>query len=620
MELPAVDTTNMGDPELTYMVVSTGTYYLGVSSSGDVTYDPTVSGDHASGSSTGLYALSVTDLLARFVNATPLSGSGNVPGKLTGGQPEDYSVNVTSDMYLLATAAADSSPGFEPRLTLYNGTSQLLIQSDQHDPGLASATVEQHLQAGTYYVEVSAALSTSVAASTQAYQLTTTLDPSLPSSSPLPLGASGPAGMVLADLLGNGHLDIVAANYGSNSVSVLLGNGDGTFSPDPFSSPELPLGTFAVGAGPYALAVADLGNGHLDIVTANYYDNTVSVLLGNGDGTFQQAQSFTVGFAPEAVAVADLGNSRADIVTGNEDDTVSVLLGNGDGTFQPAQTFAVGNQPMRSGGGGPGQWPRRHRHRQLRATARCRCCSGQRRRFTLQPPSPSTVGSGSGPIELAVADLGNGRPDIVTANVGDNMVSVLLGSGAVGSFTHAGTYEVGSEPDWVTVADLGNGHADIVTANFGDNTVSVLLGNGDGSTFSVDRYSSPGSPPGTFAVGDGPSVVAVADLGNGHDDIVTANSRDSTVSVRLGNGDGFFAAGQYSLPALTPGPLPWGLIRMRWRWRTWAMARPTSSPPTISPTRSRCFWEMAPAPSPQILLRRRAYPLAPSRWAAGRTE
>ena len=77
-------------------------------------------------------------------------------------------------------------------------------------------------------------------------------------------------------------------------------------------------------------------------------DNTVSVLLGNGDGTFQPAQAFAVGSAPFAVAVADLGNGQADIVTANAgDNTVSVLLGNGDGTFQPAQAFAVGSEPER---------------------------------------------------------------------------------------------------------------------------------------------------------------------------------------------------------------------------------------------------------------------------------
>ena len=132
-----------------------------------------------------------------------------------------------------------------------------------------------------------------------------------------------------ADLTGDGKLDIVTANKGDNTVSVLLGNGNGTFPPQE---------TFAVGAEPSSVAVADLtGDGIPDIVTANYSDHTVSVLLGNGHGTFQLQQTNYLGYAPGAVAVADLtGDGKPDIiVTYPTYHSVSVLLGNGDGTFQP---------------------------------------------------------------------------------------------------------------------------------------------------------------------------------------------------------------------------------------------------------------------------------------------
>ena len=94
-ELPATASSNGGDPQLTFSVPGSGTYYVGVSSSGDVTYSPTSSGSGSHGTTTGLYSLSVTDLLARFVNAIPLSSFGQVQGTLTGGQPQDYSVTVT---------------------------------------------------------------------------------------------------------------------------------------------------------------------------------------------------------------------------------------------------------------------------------------------------------------------------------------------------------------------------------------------------------------------------------------------------------------------------------------------------------------------------------------------
>jgi hypothetical protein len=290
---------------------------------------------------------------------------------------------------------------------------------------------------------------------------------------------SQPGALAVADLTGDGKPDIIAANRGGsynpygNTVSVLLGNGDGTFQPQQ---------TFQVGLGPSAVAVADLGgDGIPDIITANYSSNTVSVLPGNGDGTFQAEPAFAVGSGPDAVAVADLtGDGTPDLVTADRNsNTVSVLLGNGDGTFRPQQTFPVGSYPD----------------------------------------------------AVAVADLnGDGKPDIVTANSDSNSVSVLLGNGN-GTFQPQQTFPVGRDPDAVAVADLnGDGKADIITANFQENTVSVLLGNGDG-TF---------QPPQTFPVGEETRAVAVTDLtGDGKADIITAND-DGTVSVLLGNGDGTF--------------------------------------------------------------------------------
>ena len=114
-------------------------------------------------------------------------------------------------------------------------------------------------------------------------------------------------------------------------MSVLLGNGDGTFQAHRPPSPS--------GRGPIAVAVADVnGDGKPDLVVANARTATVSVLLGNGDGTFQAQQTPSPRApTPFAVAVADVnGDGKPDLVTANQTDsgTVSVLLGNGDGTFQ----------------------------------------------------------------------------------------------------------------------------------------------------------------------------------------------------------------------------------------------------------------------------------------------
>jgi hypothetical protein len=112
------------------------------------------------------------------------------------------------------------------------------------------------------------------------------------------------------------------ANYASASVSVLLGNGNGTFHS---------AVNFSVGSGPNSVAVADVnGDGGPDLVTANFGSNSVSVLLGYGDGTFQSAVNYVVGSVPASVAVADLnGDGRPDLVVANyHSNSVSVLLGN----------------------------------------------------------------------------------------------------------------------------------------------------------------------------------------------------------------------------------------------------------------------------------------------------
>ena len=118
-----------------------------------------------------------------------------------------------------------------------------------------------------------------------------------------------------------------------------------------------------MGKGPNEVQVADLnGDGIPDIVAANYGSDTVSVLLGNGNGTFQPAQSFAAGSGPASVAVADLnGDGKLDLVVGNRNDsTVSVLSGNGNGTFQAPVTLRRGQEPLL---GGRGRLDRRRQSR-----------------------------------------------------------------------------------------------------------------------------------------------------------------------------------------------------------------------------------------------------------------
>jgi len=141
--------------------------------------------------------------------------------------------------------------------------------------------------------------------------------------SPIPAG-SAPDAIAVADFNGDGKLDLAVANNGSNNVSILLGNGDGTFA-SPAGSP------IAVGSQPQSIAVGDFtGSGRLDLAVANYGSNTVTILLGNGDGTFTQAVNspVPVGKGPISLAVSDFnGSGRLGLAVANiSDGTVSILL------------------------------------------------------------------------------------------------------------------------------------------------------------------------------------------------------------------------------------------------------------------------------------------------------
>jgi hypothetical protein len=125
----------------------------------------------------------------------------------------------------------------------------------------------------------------------------------------------------VADVNGDGRLDLVTSNFKSNNVSVLLGNGNGTFGT---------AKNFALGTAPSDVAVADVnGDGRLDLVVTDYSSNQVGVLLGNGNGTFKAAVNFGVGSGPFAVAVADLNQDGVpDLAVANDgSSSVSVLLG-----------------------------------------------------------------------------------------------------------------------------------------------------------------------------------------------------------------------------------------------------------------------------------------------------
>ena len=251
-----------------------------------------------------------------------------------------------------------------------------------------------------------------------------------------------PASISTADFNGDGKTDVVTCNTGSNDVSVLIATTNGSFEAED---------RYTVGSSPFSVSVGDFNDdGDADIVTANQGSDSVSILFGNGDGTFQTQQAFAVGDVASSVAVGDLnGDSNLDVVTANKgcrfggpvpcgsSNTVSILFGNGDGTFQDQQTITVGE----------------------------------------------------GPFSVGLGDLNeDGSPDIVTANEDADDISVLLSSGG-GSFAAQQRYAVGTAPDFIAIADLNDdGHSDVICPNAGSNDVSLLTGDGTGVLATQQRF------------------------------------------------------------------------------------------------------------------------------------
>ncbi len=262
----------------------------------------------------------------------------------------------------------------------------------------------------------------------------------------IPTG-SEPIGLAVADLNGDKVLDLVVTNSSggasaTGTISVLIGTGTGTFlqycsnqatqscSTDndcqggTCGPPEISSTAFNV---PVAVTVADVnGDGKLDLIVANEDGDSASILLGNGDGTFQGAANVDVGSSPESVVAADFnGDGKVDFATANSfDDSVSVAVGNGDGTFMPAVDFAVA-------------------------------------------PGPSGVATG---------DLnGDGKPDIVSANTDDDSASVLLNTSGqtvcVGDCDGSGDVSVN---ELITMVDIALGNLPVSSCTAGD-------ANGDGT-------------------------------------------------------------------------------------------------------------------------------------------
>ncbi len=298
---------------------------------------------------------------------------------------------------------------------------------------------------------------------------------------PLPAQAPAlPSGLAIADFNGDGKPDAVAGTQ--TGISVLLGHGDGTFTPQVVSPQQ---GSTSLAAGAFRPA------GNADFIATNPTSG-ISVYLGNGNGTFQQPASTTTSGAVTGAAVGDFNaDGRLDFAVvdsgAGPGSNVYIYLGNGNGTFQSPKNFTVGSNPK----------------------------------------------------YVQVADVnGDGKLDLVVTNNGTvgsatdvGSVAVLLGNGD-GTFQQEVQYTAGGNPDFTLVTDInGDGKPDMVTSN--SNGLSVRLNQGSGAFGAAQ----------TISLGNGPyTEIGAADFnGDGKVDLlVGACCGLSSMGYLLGNGDGTF--------------------------------------------------------------------------------
>jgi hypothetical protein len=343
-----------------------------------------------------------------------------------------------------------------------------------------------------------------------------------------------PNSVVMGDFNGDGKPDLAVADY--SAVSVLLGNGDGTYR----AHIEYTIGKYVPD-----LAAGDFnGDGKLDLAVASQTDSSVVVLLGNGDGTFNAGPVIPVLNPPQKIIVADFnGDQKLDVATVNSTDvigssynSVSILLGNGDGTFSSPIEYPMDGATFSIAAGdfnGDGKLDLAVGNVGL-AVLSILLGNGD---GTFQ--APVNYGSGTGNYVASSLVIGDFNKDGIldVASCGGSTVSVFLGNGNGTFQTHVDYAEGGSDAGWITAADLnGDGKLDLAISNgYGGgpavSTISVLLGKGDGTFQPYVDYFTGGQPY---------SVLAADVNGDGKPDLISATAANS-IMVLIGKGDGTFS-------------------------------------------------------------------------------
>jgi hypothetical protein len=322
---------------------------------------------------------------------------------------------------------------------------------------------------------------------------------------------TGPKWISVADVNHDGNPDLVVANADSGTVTVLLGNGRGQFH-EPAGSP------FVAGHVPNDIAIADMnGDGNPDRVIADHQSPFLSILLGDGKGGFHSAPGSPVDVHshphPHGVVVADFdGDGHPDVVTDSwGTNQIELLLGDGKGGLQtPGTYFATGHRPYE---------------------------------------------------RLRSADFNrDGVPDIVTTNLDDGTVTILLGDGKGGFRNASGSpFPAGAKPWQAAIDDMdGDGNADLLILPYerdisdpSQNALTIVRGGGMGG------FKPMADSPLPLQGCHGPNSVTAGDLyGNGRQDIVVSCAESKNLLIFARDGNGHFAASS------EPAKGGWGAVTM----------------------------------------------------------
>src|ERR1700757_359552 len=354
-------------------------------------------------------------------------------------------------------------------------------------------------------------------------------------------GGLNPRAVASADFNNDGKQDIVTANYSSSNISVLLGNGTAGFG----AATNI---TTIAGNNPIWVTTADFNNDTKpDIAVSHFSGGYISILLGNGNGTFGAPINFSIAGTLSKIVAADFNaDGKTDLVVADYYSGAWITFGNGNGTFTGQTQLSPGNGAISVEIGDINNDFNTDIVTISSSTSNNVAILTGVGNGTFNAATNLTVGGS--PKSIAIADLDNdGNRDLAFTANASNSISILINNGG-GTFGIANSYPCGSSPLYAVIVDINaDGKKDIVSANNG-NSISVLLNNGTGAYGTATNYFS-----------NGPQMLITNDFNNdGKSDLVTANYYTDNYNIFVGNGAGSFAnktpyyAGGYC-PATTCG-------------------------------------------------------------------